>query len=82
MGKKRDGFINPGWLAGVIGGPNPTKNIIAETASNNPTNDLEQKKIYPKVPPASPWVCRTTVDDGFDCSYHSLTTYNQRYLYV
>ena len=42
--KKR--WINPSGLAAWV--QNPTKKIIAETASNNLTNDLEQKKIYPK----------------------------------
>ena len=46
--KKRNGLIHrAGWL-GSAWVRNPTKKIIAETASNNLTNDLEQKKMYPK----------------------------------
>jgi len=43
------GCLGSAWVQ------NPTKKIIAETASNNLTNDLEQKKIYPKktTPPPS-----------------------------
>ena len=43
------GCLGSAWVQ------NPTKKIIAETTSNNLTNDLEQKKIYPKKqPPPSP----------------------------
>ena len=52
--RKKKGWIYPsGWLPGVSLGPKSNQKKIAETASINLTNDLEQKKFTQKnkLPP-------------------------------